>query len=179
MTKPESGLFKGTSGTDDFYGNAEKVIAERVKGLDLTPHTITQKQLSAKQKQKIKGKIEARIATREEYAHYEWSKRLDQRRKAGVDEFWKAEKGLLKSGNQPTRNWNTEQKQAILSDKKPTFNNQTLQSHHTYSVSQFPHLANVGGVIYPATTKEHLKGWHGGNYKKSKAGRRIRRIREF
>ena len=56
MTKPDSGLFKGTSGIEDFYGDAERVIAERVKGLDLTPHPITQKQLSSKQRKRIKDK---------------------------------------------------------------------------------------------------------------------------
>lgn len=171
MSKPESGLFEGTSGIDDFYGNAENIIADRVKGLDLTPHPIQQKQLSAKQKARIKSKIEARTATREEYERYEWNKRLDQRRKAGIDEFWKNEKRLLELGDDTTRNWSEEQKHAILNNRKPTFNNQTMQSHHTYSVSQYPHLANVGGVIYPATPNEHLKGWHGGNYKKSKPGR--------
>ena len=93
--------------------------------------------------------------------------------------FLEKRKKLLELGNKPTRNWNTEQKQAILKKRKPSFNNQTMQSHHAYSVSQYPHLANIEGVIYPATPHEHLKGWHGGNYKKSIPGRRIRKIREF
>ena len=46
MTKPESGLFRGTSGIEDFYGDAESVIAERVKGLDLREHPLQEKQLS-------------------------------------------------------------------------------------------------------------------------------------
>ena len=41
MSKPESGLFKGTEGISDFYGDAEKIIAQGVQGLDLTPHPIT------------------------------------------------------------------------------------------------------------------------------------------
>ena len=85
MSKPKSGLFKGTKGYDDFYGDAEKVIAERVKGLDLTPHPIVRKQLSSKQKAQIKVKIKMRTATKKEYEHYEWNRRLDQRRKAGID----------------------------------------------------------------------------------------------
>ncbi len=48
MTKPDSGLFDDTQGIDDFYGDAEKIIASRVVGLDLVPHPVTQKQLSKK-----------------------------------------------------------------------------------------------------------------------------------
>ena len=128
MSKPESGLLSGTSGILDFYGNAESVIANRAVGLDLQPHPIKNKQLSAKQRAKIKSKIDARTATREEYKRYQ---------------------------------------------SKP------LEFHHTYSAIEYPHLANMGEVIYPATHDEHFKGWHGGNYKKSKPGKRIRRFREF
>ncbi len=179
MTKPESGLFKGTSGIDDFYGNAEKVIASRVKGLDLTPHPITQKQLSAKQKSRIQGKINSRTATKEEYALYMWNKRFKKRRDKGVADFWYQEETRIKQNQQGTRNWTSEQVDAILRGKKPKFNNKTLQGHHTYSAKDYPHLANEGAVIYPATKDEHFKGWHGGNYRKSKPGKRIRRIREF
>ena len=36
-----------------------------------------------------------RTATKKEYEHYEWNRRLDQRRKAGIDAFWKNEKNFL------------------------------------------------------------------------------------
>ncbi len=179
MTKPDSGLFAGTQGIEDFYGDAEAIIASRVLGLDLTPHPITQKQLSAKQKARIKAKITARTAAREEYKQYAWDKRLSKRRKSGIDKFWDNEKMLLKLTGKGTRNWSIDQTYDILSGEKPKFNNQTLQSHHAFSVSQYPHLANSWMVIYPATKKEHFKGWHGGNYRQSKPGKRIRRIREF
>ena len=179
MSKPESGLFKGTSGIDDFYGDAESIIASRVKGLDLSPHPITQKQLNSKKRKQIKSKIKNRTATKEEYKTFVWNRRLSARRKKGIDEFWKAEKNLVKFGQKGTRNWSHEQKNDILNGKKPKYNNKTIQAHHSFNVAQFPHLANLGETIYPATPKEHLKGWHGGNYKNSKPGKRIRRIREF
>lgn len=179
MTKPESGLFKGTSGIEDFYGDAESIIASRVGGLDLSPHPITQKQLSANQKATIKGKIEARTATREEYKRYMWNRRFDKRRKKGVKDFWTAEAIRLAAGEQGTRALSEEQRNEIIRGNKASFNGKALQGHHTYSASEYPHLANNHLVIYPATDKEHLKGWHGGNYRNSKHGSRIRRIREF
>lgn len=42
-----------------------------------------------------------------------------------------------------------------------------MQGHHSYSASQYPHLANKGEIIYPATPNEHFNGWHGGNWKNS------------
>lgn len=179
MSKPESGLFSGTSGVLDFYGDAEQLIAERVTGLDLSEHPIRRKQLSAKRKKEIRARIRRRTATREEYELYMWNKRLARRRKEGIDKFWDSERKLLTSGKRGTRNWTDEQRDAILRGKKPEFDGAVMQSHHAYSVSRYPHLANSGGVIYPATTYEHLQGWHGGAYKKSLPGRRIRRIQEF
>jgi hypothetical protein len=179
MTKPDSGLFKDTSGIDDFYGDAERVIAERVQGLDLTPHPVKQKQLSSKQNNKIKSKIAQRKATREEYKRYIWNKRFKRRRDEGVINFWLSEQSRIENGQPTTRNWTKEQQQAILNGGKPTFNGRALAGHHTYSATQYPHLANMAAVIYPATFTEHLKGWHGGNYKNSLPGKRIRRIEEL
>lgn len=179
MSKPPSGLFKGTKGIDDFFGNAETVISERVKGLDLTPHPIQMKQLSSKKMAKLKSKINSRKATREEYSLYMWNKRFKMRRDKGVNSFWYDEESRLRSGQQGTRNWSSEQVKAILNGDRPKYDYQTMQGHHTYSAKEFPHLANEGAVIYPVTKLEHLKGWHGGNYRKSKPGKRIRRIREF
>ncbi len=179
MSKPESGLFKGTGGSDDFYGNAEKVIAERVKGLDLNPHPINQKQLSAKQRARIRSKINNRTATREEYMRYEWDKRFSKRRSKGIRRFWLEERDRLQQGKSPTRDWSNEQINEIIENNSASYQSRPLEAHHTYSAKEFPHLANLGAVIYPATHNEHLKGWHGGSYRKSKPGRRIRRIREF
>ena len=179
MTKPDSGLFKGTSGIEDFYGDAERVIAERVKSLDLTPHPITQKQLGSKQRKRIKSKIENRIATKKEYKRYIWNKRFKARRDKGVRNFLIDEKRRLENEKKTTRSWTPEQIAQIQKGKMPQFNGETMQGHHSYSAKEYPHLANKGAVIYPATREEHLKGWHGGNYRKSLAGKRIRRIRSF
>ena len=179
MTKPESGLFKGTSGIEDFYGDAERVIASRVAELDLREHPLQQSQLSSNKLKRLREKVKKRIATREDYYLLIWSKRLKRRRQDGVDSFWDAERERIIRGEKTTREWTEEQKQAIMRGDKLRFNGKAMESHHSYSVSKFPHLANLGNVIYPATHIEHLKGWHGGAYRNSKPGRRIRRIREF
>ncbi len=179
MTKPECNYFSGTEGVDDFYGDAESVIASRVKDLDLTPHSVEQKQLSSKQLKAINRKIEARVATKEEYKRFAWNKRFKKRRDKGVNNFWTEEQKRLEKGEKGTREWNNEQRQAIINGKKAKFDGTTLVGHHTYSTREYPHLADKASVVYPATSYEHLKGWHGGNYKRSLPGRRIRRIREF
>ena len=179
MSKPSSGLFHGTKGDIAFRGDAESVIASRVAGLDLREHPTTQKQLSSKQRKTINKKIEDRKATREEWKRKEWDRRFSKRRKNGIKSFWKQERNRLERGEKGTRNWTVEQRQAILSGKAPKFNGKIIQGHHAYSVAKYPHLANLGEIIYPATQYEHRIGWHGGSYKKSKPGRRIRPINEF
>ncbi len=179
MSKPPCGLWSGTAGELSFYGDAEVVIAERVSGLDLREHPIRRKQLSAASRARIKKRIDARIATREEYEHYMWDTRLSKRRRTGVQNFWAEEGERLARGEKGTRNWSAEQREEILAGVKPSYNGRTMQAHHTYSVSRYPHLANLAAVLYPATPYEHLQGWHGGSYRKSLPGRRIRRINEF
>ena len=73
----------------------------------------------------------------------------------------------------PTRQWNSQQTEDILNGRRPKYNEKTIQGHHTYSASKYPHLANRAGVIFPVTFEEHLKGWHGGNFKNSKPGKPI------
>lgn len=179
MSKPSSGLFHGTRGEIAFHGDAERVIADRVAGLDLQEHPISQRQLSTKARRSIAQKINNRTATREEYERYMWDKRFKQRRDAGVELFWKQERLRLERGEKGTRNWTPSQRKDILAGKRPSYKGKTLQAHHTYSASRYPHLSNRGEVIYPATHTEHHKGWHGGSYKKSLPGKRIRRIKEF
>ena len=179
MSKPPCGLWSGTAGELSFYGDAEAVVAERVAGLDLREHPVGQKQLSNASRARIKRRIESRTATREEWERYMWDKRLARRRKTGIDSFWKAERARLANGERGTRNWSENQRLEILSGKKPQYNGQTMQAHHTYSVLLYPHLANSPEVLYPATPYEHLKGWHDGSYRKSLPGKRIRRINEF
>lgn len=179
MSKPPSGLFHGTKGDRAYRGDAEGVIASRVEGLDLREHPTAHKQLSAKARRSIAQKIRNRTATREEYERYMWDKRFGKRRRAGIKNYWKQERNRLERGEAGTRNWTAEQRAAILSGKTPGFNGKPMQAHHTYSASRYPHLANLGEVIYPATYYEHYMGWHGGVYKNSLPGKRIRPINEF
>lgn len=152
MSKPACGLFRGTKGDRAIAGDAESVIAARAKGLDLSEHPIGQKQLSSGQRRSIAQKIKNRTATKEEYRRYMWDRRLGRRRKNGIDEFWAQEALRLSMGQKGTRNWSAEQREAILAGKKPKYNGRTLESHHTYSVARYPHLANRGLLF----TRQHI-----------------------
>lgn len=59
-----------------------------------------------------------------------------------------------------------EQAQDIINNKRAKYEGKTMQGHHSYSASKFPHLSDKGEVIYPATTSEHLHRWHGGKLQK-------------
>ena len=175
----------GNSGSKTVFSNTietktpETIIAERTKGLDLVPHPTTQKQLSPKKMKELKQKIADRTITREEYVQYDWNKRFTQRRNEGVESFWRDERVRLSRGEKGTRNWSEDQIKDILSGKRAKFDGKTLQGHHTYSASQYPHLANRSEVIYPVTFNEHFRGWHGGNWKTSLPGKRIDIIDDF
>ena len=140
---------------------AKEIISDRVQGLDLEAHPTSNKQLSSSKMKELKNKIDSRTATREEYNLYEWNKKISQRRSEGVKDFWNQERERIISGARTTRNWSQEQIADILSGKTPKYNEKPIQGHHAYSVSQYPHLANKGEVIYPVTLNEHLNGWHG------------------
>lgn len=127
----------------------------------------------------LKNKIDSRTATREEYDLYEWNKKMTQRRSEGVKDFWNQERERIISGEETSRNWSQEQIADILSGKTPKYDGKPIQGHHTYSVSQYPHLANKGEIIYPVTLNEHLNGWHGGNYRNSLPGEPIVDIHDF
>jgi hypothetical protein len=159
--------------------NAEDVIAKRVKDFDLSEHPIPYKQLSSKKMKALKLKVENRTITKEEYKSYIWNKKFAKRRDKGVVEYWKQERIRISNGENPTRNWPSNQIEDILIKKRPKFNGQTLQGHHTYSAAKYPHLANKGEVIYPLTYREHFYGWHGGNYKNSSPGKPIKEIIDF
>ncbi|MGG1158451.1 hypothetical protein ABE237_20520 [Brevibacillus formosus] len=149
------------------------VIEERARkaGLDLTPKPSPYKQLGNKTRKKLEDKVNKRTITKEEWKRLEWNRRLAKRRDAGVKEFWQQEKRRIKNGEPTTRNWTQEQKDAILSNQVPTFNGKPITGHHAYSVSKYPHLANRGEIIYPATVKEHLIRWHGRSYRRSLPGK--------
>lgn len=174
MSKGISGLFAGTAGMRATELQlAPDLIASRVKGLDLREHP-REKSLTAKQRRAIADKIRNRTATRTEYQQYASDIRFLNRRQTGVRQFWREEKARILNGQQPTREWSASQRQTILQNNRPKYNGRTLQGHHTYSASKYPHLANQGAVIFPVTFDEHLYGWHGGNFKNSLPGIPIR-----
>ena len=106
------------------------------------------------------------IRTKVEHAQYNWNKKMNNIRNKAVDDFWEKEIIRISEGKS-TRPWTTEQVARIQAGKKPQFNGQSLHGHHSYSVSRFPHLAGKHEGIWPASFKEHLYGWHGGNWKTS------------
>nr|WP_246861309.1 hypothetical protein [Bacillus sp. REN3] len=158
---------------------AEQIISDRTKGLDLNPHPIQQKQLSAKKMKDLRVKIENRTITKAEYEQYIWNKKFVKHRASGVTDFWYQERQRILNNETPTRDWNQEQLNDILNGKKPKVDGEIVQGHHSYSASQYPHLANKGEIIYPATPNEHFKGWHGGNWKNSLPGKPINPIDDF
>lgn len=95
----------------------------------------------------LKNKIDSRTATREEYNLYEWNKKMSQRRREGVKDFWNQERERIISGERTTRNWSQEQIADILSGKTPKYNGKPIQGHHAYSVLQYPQLANRGEAL--------------------------------
>ncbi|SNT17308.1 Predicted ribonuclease, toxin component of the YeeF-YezG toxin-antitoxin module [Bacillus sp. OK838] len=178
MAKVESEV--SGRGTGDALGVkkvsvGEEIIAQRVlkAELDLTPKLTPYKSLSRDQQKKIKEKIENRTVTKEEYNRYQWDKRFSKRRAAGVNEFWKQEKKRVIDAEPTTRDWTNEQIQEILKGKKPKYNEQSIIGHHTYNAMNYPHISNRGALIYPVTSREHLKGWHGGSYSKNAPGRPV------
>ncbi|SDB40096.1 LXG domain of WXG superfamily protein [Pseudobutyrivibrio sp. YE44] len=158
---------------------SKQLIQQRTEGLDLEPHRCSNKQLSSSKMKEIKQKIDNRTATREEYNSYNWNKKIRQRRSEGVKEFWNQERERILNNEPTTRDWNSEQKDAIINGKTPQYDGKPISGHHTYSVSEYPHLANRGEVIFPATQNEHLNGWHGGNYRNSLPGEPIVDISDF
>lgn len=184
MSKGNSGLFKGTIGekNENNIGINEiiNIIKERTKDLDLREHPIKNKELSKKKMKEIREKIKHKTATKEEFHNYTWNNRFKKRRDTAVENFWEEESKRLKEGLSGTRNWSKEQKEVIiLGKKKPKYKGKTLQGHHSYSVSLYPHLANRHEVIVPLSYTEHFKGWHGGNFKNSNPGKPIKFIIEF
>lgn len=189
MSKSISNHYQGTAGFRAFFGrelsgfiesrkDAESIIAERVKGLDTNEHRIKNKKiLSSKKMAEVRRKIEQRTATMEEYKNLRMSERLLARRSAGVDAFYEAEKERINNGLPTTRKWTTQQRDDILAGRKPKYGGKTMHAHHTYSVKKYPHLADKGEVIYPTTFQEHFIEWHGGNWKNSLPGKRIKKNR--
>ncbi len=174
MSKPSSGHFNGTMGSNNSSANQSASDTKHViikKGLDLREHPTKYKQLNSKKIKLFKQKEANRTLTKKEYKQREWQKRLNARRQAGIDEFWRNERNLIINNLPTTRNWNAKQRADIINSKKPKYKDITMQSHHTYSVAKYPHLANVGSLIYPTTRYEHSNRWHGRNFKTSLPGK--------
>ncbi|WP_077618272.1 pre-toxin TG domain-containing protein [Bacillus sinesaloumensis] len=158
---------------------AKDLIAERTEGLDLKEHPTTTKQMSSNKMKELKDKIDNRTITKQEYADYIWNKKFAKRRDKGVKEYWYQEQQRLLNNESLTRNWSQEQIKDILSGKTPKYDGKPIAGHHSYSASKYPHLADRGEIIYPVTFNEHLKGWHGGNWRNSIPGEPIIPIKDF
>ena len=175
MSKPSSGHFGGTTGSRNASKNLSQIddmsVIITLKGLDLREHPTKYKQMSSKKRKEFREKQKKRTLTRAEYKRLNWQKRLDSRRKAGIDSFWDRERYRISSNLPTTRNWSAKQRNDILNHKTPKYNGKPMQSHHTYSVTKYPHLANQGILIYPVTTYEHRNRWHYKGTKNSLPGR--------
>ena len=175
MSKCNSHHFTGTTSlhNSSLHTPSESdIIAERVKGLDLRPHPT--KQMGSKRMTKVRGKIDARTATKDEYRLLRHTERLNGRRDEGVRLFWEQERERILNGQTPSRPWSSEQRATILRGDAAMLNGKKLQGHHSYAVSQYPHLANRGEVIFPVTFYEHLHIWHGGSFFKNAPGRPVK-----
>ncbi len=175
MSKPSSGHFSGTTGSKNtsknLSRNNDRSVIITPKGLDLREHPTKYKQMSSKKLKSLREKVQMRTITKTEYKRLNWQKRLDARRKAGIKSFWDRERDRISLNLPATRNWSAEQRADILSHKMPKYNGKSMQSHHTYSVAKYPHLANLGSLIYPVTLYEHKNRWHYKGTKNSLLGR--------
>lgn len=174
MSKPSSGHFSGTTGANHANHTQAIQAAPAIKStskddLDYREHPV--KNYSSTSINKIRNKVASRTATKNEYKKLEQNRRLSNRRKAGVREFWRQERERLRNNQKGTRNWSAEQIRDIKAGRTPKLNGKPMQSHHTYAVSKYPHLANKGKIIYPVTYDEHFYGFHNGNFKTSLPGK--------
>ncbi|MBN8604870.1 MAG: hypothetical protein J0M26_27965 [Planctomycetes bacterium] len=83
-----------------------------------------------------------------------------------MDGFWAQERQALSQGLAGSRNWNDTARQAILSGGQPG----GIFSHHKYSVSQYPQLANHPNNIFPVTFFEHFQKRNSGNWRNATHG---------
>ena len=182
MSKPSSGHFSGTAGS-----KTTKIISQKSdsrviissKDIDTREHPTKYKQLGSKKLKLLREKVENRTITKKEYKRLDWQNRLTKRLNKAVKDFWFFERIRIARNLPTTRNWSAEQRQTILSGKRPKYKGRTMESHHTYSVAKYPHLANRFDLIYPATHYEHIYGFHGGNTKNSLPGVPIKYTKEF
>ncbi len=119
------------------------------------------RQLSSRQVSRLQNKVDSRTITRDEWKRLDWHERLQMRRQRGRDAFWSAEREKLADKLPATRNWSQEAAEEILAGRQP----RGIFSHHKYSVSQYPQLADDPNNIFPATFFEHFFRWHGGSWR--------------
>lgn len=174
MSKPSSGHFSGTTGAIHAKHNQDVLATSSTKtdskyDLDYREHPV--KNYRSTSINKIRDKVISRTATKNEYKKLEQNRRLANRRKSGIREFWRQERERLKNNQKGTRNWSAEQIHDIKAGRTPKLNGKSLQSHHIYAVNKYPHLANKGRIIYPVTFDEHFYGFHNGNFKNSLPGK--------
>ena len=181
MSKPNSGHFSGTFGdkASKSISTNDKKSGKIKEKTDFREHPTKYKQLSSKKLKQLREKEANRTITKKEYKQKEWQKRLTKRRNKAIKDFWKAERNLIQKGLPTTRNWSAQQRNEILAGKNPKYNGKAMASHHTYSVTKYPHLANRKELIYPVTNYEHIYGWHGGNTRNSLPGKPIKYIKQF
>lgn len=187
MSKPQSGLFKNTTGyshgkvfmNHNLDLNDIAHMSDSGDNFDRREHPIPYKELSSKKLGQFREKELRRTLTKDEYKHKEWNRRFNNRKARGINAFWRKERQRILHGLPTIRNWSASQIRDILDKKRPRYKNQAMQSHHTYSAAKFPHLADKGNLIYPATPYEHRHSWHGGNYKQSLPGRPFYNDKEF
>ncbi len=128
------------------------------------------KPLNVKQKSSLSRKLNERTITKDEYKKLEWDRRFNNRRSRGVSRYWAEERKALRRGEPGTRNWSKEQRSDILKGKTPKHNGEPVEGHHKYNALDHPQLADDPRNIYPATKIEHLKRWHGGDFKNDTRG---------
>ena len=175
MSKPSSGHFIGTAGSNSTFKNlSQKDYKSGIilpKGIDTREHPTKYKQLSSKRRKDLREKEDNHTITKEEYRRLNWQRRLDKRRRDGIEAFWEAEADRINRKLPTTRNWTVTQREAILNGLRPKFKGEPMQSHHTYNVAKYPHLASIGFLIYPVTRNEHFNRWHNRSYTKSLPGK--------
>lgn len=185
MSKPLSGHFNGTMG---FRNTKNLIVPKQIQNAiiklkkdktQIEEHPTKYKQLGSKKIKEFNEKIEKRSLSRDEYKRMRFNERLRKRRQAAIDAFWAIERNSIEHNLPTTRKWDSQQRADILRGRRPKYRGATMQSHHTYSVAKYPHLANQPDLIYPVTRKEHIYGWHGGNTRNSLPGRPIKYIVEF
>ncbi|WP_369689527.1 hypothetical protein [Bacillus cereus] len=135
--------------------------------------------MSSKKMKALRDKIDNRTITKQEYADYIWNKKFATRRDKGVKEFWYQEQQRILNNEPLTREWSQEQLKDILAGKTPKFDGKPIAGHHSYSAAKYPHLADKGEIIYPATFREHFYGWHGRKWRNSIPGEPIIPIKDF